>query len=138
RLYEYGYAGELPGTVRLSGFRHCNLTTINRRDTTTPEAFYEACVHASVIGTFHAAYTDMPYLGPVTRRVNDHEAWLGASICGFVDNPPVLLDAASVTQGAALARAANCGVAGLLGIAPAGRLPRCKPEGTASLLRNAA
>ena len=138
RLYEYGYAGELPGTVRLSGFQHCNLTTINGRDTTTPEAFYEACVHASVIGTLQAAYTDMPYLGPVTRLLNEHDALLGVSICGFMDNPDILLDPAILTQGAELARAANCWVAGLLGIAPAAKLTTCKPEGTASLLLNAA
>jgi ribonucleoside-diphosphate reductase alpha chain len=138
RLYRRGYQGDLPGTARLSGFQHCNLTTINGRVATTPAAFLEACVAATVIGTLQACYTDMPYLGPVTRLLNEHDALLGVSICGFMDNPDVLFDASVLRQGAALCRAANRLLAGLLGIRPAAKICTCKPEGTASLILNAA
>lgn len=138
KLYADGYTGELPGTTRLSGFQHCNLTTINGRAAVTEGNFYDACIHAAVIGTLQAAYTDMPYLGPVTKLINEHDALLGVSICGFMDNPEILLDPDILTNGASLARAANRWLAGLIGISPAAKLTTCKPEGTASLLLNAA
>lgn len=138
RLYAYGYKGDLPGTTRLAGFQHCNLTTINGHAAATESAFYQACLAATAIGTLQAAYTDMPYLGPVTRLLNEHDALLGVSICGFMDNPGVLFDQEILKQGAALCRAANTLVAQLIGISPAAKICTCKPEGTASLILNAA
>ena len=137
-LFRRGYKGDLPGTTRLSGFQHCNLTTINGHAAMTETAFYKACLAATAIGTLQAAYTDMPYLGPVTRLINEHDALLGVSICGFMDNPAVLFDQEILTQGARLCRAANRLIAGLIGIRPAAKLATCKPEGTASLILNAA
>jgi len=138
RLYQGGYAGDLPGTVRLSGFQHCNLTTINGQAAVSEAAFLKACLAATVIGTLQAAYTDMPYLGPVTRLLNEHDALLGVSICGFMDNPAILFDQEILTRGARFCRATNRLVAALLGIRPAAKLATCKPEGTASLILNAA
>lgn len=138
QLYRSGYRGDLPGTTRLSGFQHCNLTTINGQAATTVTAFYRACIAATVIGTLQAAYTDMPYLGPVTRLLNEHDALLGVSICGFMDNPNVLFDPEVLTEGAKLCRATNRLVADLIGIRPAAKITTCKPEGTASLILNAA
>ncbi len=138
KLFAWGYKGDLPGTTRLSGFQMCNLTTINGRMATTVEAFFEGCIAATVIGTLQAAYTDMPYLGPVTRLINEHDALLGVSICGFMDNPNILFDADILTRGASLCRATNRLIAQLIGIRPAAKLTTCKPEGTASLILNAA
>lgn len=138
KLFAWGYKGDLPGMARLSGFQHCNLTTINGRAATTPERFYEACIAATTIGTLQAAYTDMPYLGPVTRLINEHDALLGVSICGFMDNPNVLFDPEILRKGANLCRATNRFVAELIGIKPAAKITTCKPEGTASLLLDAA
>ncbi len=138
RLYASGYKGDLPGTTRLSGFQHCNLTTINGRAATTETAFFEACIAATVIGTLQAAYTDMPYLGAVTRLLNEHDALLGVSICGFMDNPGVLFDPDTLTRGAKLCRATNRLMAAAIGIRPAAKLSTTKPEGTASLILNAA
>lgn len=137
-LYRNGYKGELPGMTRLAGFQHCNLTTINGQAATSDLAFYRACIAATTIGTLQAAYTDMPYLGPVTKLLNEHDALLGVSICGFMDNPNVLFDAEILTNGAKLCRAANKLVAALIGIRPAAKLSTCKPEGTASLILGAA
>jgi ribonucleoside-diphosphate reductase alpha chain len=138
RLYAWGYRGDLPGTTRLSGFQHCNLTTINGGAATSAEEFLRAGIAAAAIGTLQAAYTDMAYLGPVTRIINEHDALLGVSICGFMDNPDILFDPEVLTAGAKLCRAANRLVAALIGIRPAAKLSTCKPEGTASLLLNAA
>ena len=138
KLFAWGYKGDLPGTTRLSGFQHCNLTTINGRQATSAENFFDACIYATAIGTFQAAYTDMPYLGPVTRLINEHDALLGVSICGFMDNPNILFDADILTRGANLCRAVNRLLAALIGTRPAAKLTTCKPEGTASLVLNAA
>ena len=137
-LYRWGYKGDLPGTTRLSGFQHCNLTTINGQAATSEVAFMRACISAAVIGTLQAAYTDMPYLSPVTRLLNEHDALLGVSICGFMDNPTVLFDPEILTKGAKLCRATNKVMADLIGIRPAAKITTTKPEGTASLLLNAA
>ncbi len=138
QLYRYGYKGDLPGTTRLSGFQHCNLTTINGQAATSETSFMRACISAAVIGTLQAAYTDMPYLSPVTRLLNEHDALLGVSICGFMDNPTVLFDPEILTKGAKLCRATNKIMADLIGIRPAAKITTTKPEGTASLLLNAA
>ncbi len=138
QLYRWGYRGELPGMTRLAGFQMCNLTTINGQAATSDVAFYRACIAATAIGTLQAAYTDMPYLGAVTRLINERDALLGVSICGFMDNPAVLFDPEVLTQGARLCRATNKLVAALIGIRPAAKLSTCKPEGTASLILGAA
>lgn len=137
-LFRNGYKGELPGMTRLSGFQHCNLTTINGQAATTDASFYKACIAAAAIGTLQAAYTDMPYLGAITKLINEHDALLGVSICGFMDNPSVLFDQEILTNGAKLCRATNRFVASLLGIRPAAKICTCKPEGTASLILGAA
>ena len=138
RLRSSGYTGELPPAARLSGWQMCNLSTINGAALKNADDFFFACVQAAVIGTLQAAYTDMPYLGPVTRYLNERDALLGVSICGFMDNPAILFDPATLERGARLCRGANQLVAGLLGIRPAARVTCVKPEGTASLLLGAA
>jgi ribonucleoside-diphosphate reductase alpha chain len=116
----------------------CNLTTINGAALKSVDEFLLACVQAAAIGTLQAAYTDIPYLGPVTRHLNERDALLGVSICGFMDNPEILFDPATLERGARLCRATNQLVAKTLGIRAAARVTCVKPEGTASLLLGAA
>ncbi|HTZ22004.1 MAG TPA: ATP cone domain-containing protein [Opitutaceae bacterium] len=137
-LRSLGYEGELGPDTRLSGWQMCNLTTINGAATTNEELFFDACLHAAVVGTLQAAYTKMPFLGPVTCYLNERDALLGVSICGLMDNPEVLFNPSTLERGARLVRVTNRLVAGLLGIRPAARLTCVKPEGTASLLLGAA
>jgi ribonucleoside-diphosphate reductase alpha chain len=138
KLRALGYAGPLEATTRLSGWQMCNLTTINGAALRQSDDFLAACVHAAVIGTLQAGYTDIAYLGPVTRYLNERDALLGVSICGFMDNPDLLFDSALLERGARLARATNEIVAEAIGIRPAARVTCVKPEGTASLLLGAA
>jgi ribonucleoside-diphosphate reductase alpha chain len=138
RLRALGYTGEITPTTRLSGWQMCNLSTINGAALKSADDFLVSCVHASVVGTLQAAYTDMPYLGPVTRYLNERDALLGVSICGFMDNPEILFDPAVLERGARLCRAVNQIVAAAVGIRPAARVTCVKPEGTASLLLGAA
>jgi ribonucleoside-triphosphate reductase len=133
-----GYAGELPPLARLSGWQMCNLTTINGAALRSASDFFIACLHATVIGTLQAAYTDMPYLGPVTRYLNECDALLGVSICGFMDNPDILFDPVTLERGARLCRTVNRLLSATLGIHAAARVTCVKPEGTASLLLGAA
>ncbi|MFM8337502.1 MAG: recombinase [Opitutaceae bacterium] len=123
---------------RLSGFQICNLTTINGAAVHSAEEFLRACVSATVIGTLQAAYTRIAYLGPVSRVLNEHDALLGVSICGMMDNPELLLNPRLLRRGARLCRATNLLVARLIGIRPAARITTCKPEGSASLLLGSA
>jgi len=138
KLRALGYTGPLNAETRLSGWQMCNLTTINGAVLTTVDDFLVACIHAAVIGTLQAAYTHIPYLGPVTRYLNERDALLGVSVCGFMDNPEILFNPSVLERGAKLCRAANRIVAGVLGIRPAARVTCVKPEGTASLLLGAA
>ena len=138
QLRALGYTGELTPTTRLSGWQMCNLSTINGAAVSNTDDFLVACVHATVIGTLQAAYTDIPYLGPVTRFLNERDALLGVSICGFMDNPEILFDPRTLERGARLCRATNELLAATLGIRPAARVTCVKPEGTASLLLGAA
>lgn len=134
RLQALGYEGDLEGEVELSGWQMCNLTTINAAAAGTEDAFYQACFAAAAIGTLQAAYTDISYLGPVSRFLNEREALLGVSICGILDNPKIFLNASILQRGAEICKATNAVVAEALGIQRAARVTCVKPEGTASLL----
>lgn len=138
RLREAGYTGPVEPGMRLSGWQMCNLSTINGARLRTADEMFSACIHATIIGTLQAAYTDIGYLGPVTRYLNERDALLGVSICGFMDNPDLLFDSVVLERGARLCRAVNELVAPALSIRPAARITCVKPEGTASLLLGAA
>ncbi len=123
---------------RLSGWQMCNLTTINAASCDSAETFYDSCRAASLLGTLQAAYTDIRYLGPVTRVINDREALLGVSICGILERPSLLLQANVLERGAQICLDTNAAIAEHLGISPAARITCVKPEGTASLVLGAA
>ena len=116
----------------------CNLSTINGAALQTVDDFLVACIQAAVIGTVQASYTVIPYLGPVTRYLNERDALLGVSVCGFMDNPEILFNPEVLERGARLCRATNEIVAQTIGIRSAARVTCVKPEGTASLLLGAA
>lgn len=133
-LYRWGYTGELPGMSRLSGWEMCNLTSTNGALIRSVDDLVRAVIRASVIGTLQAAYTDTAYLGPVTRLINEHDALLGVSICGFMDSPEILLNPDALTEAAHLVRATNHLLADLIGIRRAARTTTVKPEGTTAAL----
>jgi ribonucleoside-diphosphate reductase alpha chain len=74
-----------------SGWEACNLCEINGKKCKTPEDFEIACRAAAIIGTCQAGYSDLQYLGPVSKRIIEKEALLGVSITGMMDNPDILL-----------------------------------------------
>ena len=119
------------------GWQMCNLSTINAAACETRTDFFKACVWAAVIGTLQASYTNIPYLGPITKALNDREALLGVSICGILDKPDVILNPGTLKQGARLCKLVNQVVAKLISIRPSARITCVKPEGTASLVLGA-
>ena len=119
---------------RLHGFQMCNLSTINGALIRTADDFFRAARAAAIIGTLQAGYTDIPYLGPVTRLINEREALLGVSICGIMDSPTILLDPETLQRAATLVGETNTRLAARLGIRAAARTTCVKPEGTTSLL----
>lgn len=134
KLYQRGYTGDFPGTSRLSGWEMCNLTSTNGSKIRSGQDLFVATIRAAIIGTLQAAYTNVQYLGPVTRLINEHDALLGVSICGFMDSPEVLLNPDLLTEAAHLVRAANVLVADLIEINRAARTTTVKPEGTTAAL----
>ena len=137
KLRAYGYTGPLEEGMELWGWQMCNLSTISGAAADTPEQFFALARAAALIGTVQATYTEIPYLGPVTRVINEREALIGVSICGVLDNPDILLDPSILRRGAEVVKAVNAAGAIALGISRAARTTCVKPEGTSSLVLNA-
>lgn len=126
-LYGYAPDGE-------SGFQFCNLVETNGGACTNEEIFFRACRAAAILGTLQAGYTNFTYLSDATRRITEHEALLGVSVTGWMNNPDILFDEATMIKGAEIVKAVNREVAALIGINPAARTTCVKPSGNASVL----
>jgi ribonucleoside-diphosphate reductase alpha chain len=134
RLRELGHAGPLREGDVLTGVQFCNLATVSAAAAVDRASFHRLCAQAALVGTLQAGYTDFSYLSPVSRVITEREALLGISLCGILDRPELLLDAAELRAGAAVVQGINAVIARALGIQPAARTTCVKPEGTASLL----
>lgn len=117
-----------------SGFQFCNLTEINGGMCADVETFFRACRVGAILGTLQAGYTNFKYLGPATKRITERESLIGVSITGWMNNPQVLFDEATLKKGAEIVKETNREVAKLLGIRPAARTTCAKPSGNASVL----
>jgi ribonucleoside-diphosphate reductase alpha chain len=125
--------GMIPKTIDgRSGFQSCNLTEINGKWCDSKENFLKACEASAIIGTLQAGYTDLKYLSPESSEIFKHEALLGCSITGMMDNPDILFDPEIQKEGAQLILETNAKVAKLLGINPAARTTCVKPAGSTS------
>lgn len=120
-----------------TGWSFCNLNEINAAKCETPDDFLSAARDAAIIGTLQAAYTDIPYLGPVTKRILERDALLGVGITGMQDNPRVALNPELQRQASLVVVDTNREFAAKIGINPAARCTVVKPSGTASLILNA-
>lgn len=121
-------------TTGLSGWEACNLCEINGRYCKTPEDFELASKAAAIIGTCQAGYTDLEYLGDVTKRILEKEALLGVSITGMMDNPDILFDPKLQRKNAKLILKINERIAEKIGINPTARATCVKPAGTTSCI----
>jgi len=116
-----------------TGVQFCNLTEVNAAACQTIEELIVAVEQATIVGTMQAAYTDFPYLGPVTKQITERDALLGVSLTGLVDSP-WYKDMEALNLAASVAVATNQHWASKLGIKAAARVTTIKPSGTASLV----
>ena len=133
RCFEIGFIPVNPRTGN-SCISFCNLTEINGGACNTEKKFYEACESAAIVGTLQASYTSMPFLGDDTEELIKHEALIGVSITGIMDNPKILLNPEILRKGAEIVNKTNEIVAEIIGINPAARTTCVKPSGNASVL----
>ncbi|WP_157649582.1 hypothetical protein [Burkholderia ubonensis] len=117
-----------------TGFQFCNLTEINGGMCVSKEALFRAAEAGAILGTLQAGYTNFKYLSDATRRITAHEALIGVSITGWMNNPQVLFDEEVLAEAARIVKETNKKVAKLLGIRPAARTTCAKPSGNASVL----
>jgi len=121
----YGYDIE----TGLSGWQCCNLCEINGKKCHTLDDWIIAAKAAAIIGTCQAGYSDLTYLGPVSKKIIEREALLGVSITGVMDNPEILLDPEKQRFVAQLVLDVNEEFAAKIGINPAARATCLKPAG---------
>jgi ribonucleoside-triphosphate reductase len=135
-----GYQGPVRkegGSIILSGWQACNLTTVNAK--TLPadrpakdEEFVRRCEVAARLGTWQAGFAHFPYLGPVSEAIVRKEALLGVSIAGVMHHPDALLDPEVLRAGASAVLLANACEARAIGINPAARATCVKPDGNSA------
>jgi ribonucleoside-triphosphate reductase len=124
-LYAYDEKGN-------SGWQACNLCEINGKKIKTKEDFAIAAVAAAIIGTLQASYTNLEYLGPISKKIIEKEALLGVSITGMMDNPEIIFNPKIQQEMAELIVKTNKEFAEKIGINPAARCTCVKPAGTTS------
>lgn len=117
-----------------SGFQFCNLTEINGGRCINKDIFIKACKAASILGTLQAGYTNFRYVSSATKQITEHEALIGVSVTGWMNNPDLLFDKQIMVDGATLVKSINKQVAKLIGIRQAARTTCAKPSGNASVL----
>jgi ribonucleoside-diphosphate reductase alpha chain len=117
-----------------SGWQVCNLTTIAGNRIKTREEFLDACEASAIIGTVQATYTKFDYLGKVSEEIIRHEALLGCSITGIMNNWNLFKDPDILQDGANIIKRVNEKFSAILGINAAARCTCVKPEGNSSAL----
>ena len=115
-----------------SGWQGCNLSTINCSSVVDEEDFYERCRAAAIIGTLQAGFTQLDYLGDISKAIFDREALLGVSLTGIMEKHELVLTEKVLKKGAKIAVDTNKELCKKIGINQAARVTCLKPEGTSS------
>ena len=115
-----------------SGWQGCNLSTINCSSVVDEEDFYERCKAAAIIGTLQAGFTELDYLGDVSKAIFDREALLGVSLTGIMEKHELVLTEKVLKKGAKIAVDTNKAMCKKISINQAARVTCLKPEGTSS------
>lgn len=126
--------GMIPALNNQSGWQSCNLTEINGKYCDTEERFLEACKASAIIGTLQAGYTNLKYLGEVSKNIFKKEALLGCSITGMMDNPVILFDPEIQRRGAKKILEINEKISKIIGINSCARATCVKPAGSTSCI----
>lgn len=120
-----------------SGWQGCNLTTGNGAMCKDKKTFLRMCKALAILGTLQAGYTSFEYVGQLTEEIFKKESLLGCAICGWLDNPDILLNKDILAEGVSLIKEINEELALILGINPAARLTCSKPDGNGSTILGA-
>ena len=72
--------------IPATGGQFCNLTEVVVRATDTPVDLERKIRLATILGTIQATLTSFPYLRPIWGENTRHEALLGVSMTGIMDN----------------------------------------------------
>lgn len=130
-----------PKDIGLESCWHfCNLTTTNCSNLsgeTREEVikFYlENVEAAAIVGTLQAGFSRFHYLTEASELLNKHEALLGVSMTGIMDNPDIVLDPEVQKKAAKLVLKTNEKIAKKIGINVSARATCLKPEGTGTLV----
>ena len=115
-----------------SGWQGCNLSTINCSSVADEEDFYERCKAAAIIGTLQAGFTNLDYLGDISKAIFDREALLGVSLTGIMEKHELVLTEKVLKAGAKIAVETNKELSKKIDINQAARVTCLKPEGTSS------
>lgn len=115
-----------------SGWQGCNLSTINCSSVVDEDDFFERCKAAAIIGTLQAGFTNLEYLGDISKKIFDREALLGVSLTGTMEKHELVLTEKVLTKGAKIAVEINKQIANKIKINQAARVTCLKPEGTSS------
>jgi intein/homing endonuclease len=115
-----------------SGWQGCNLSTINCSSVADEADFYERCKAAAIIGTLQAGFTNLDYLGEVSKAIFDREALLGVSLTGIMEKHDLVLTEKVLKAGAKIAVETNKELSKKIQINQAARVTCLKPEGTSS------
>jgi len=115
-----------------SGWQGCNLTTINCSSIEDENDFYERCRAAAIIGTLQAGFTQLDYLGNISKKIFERESLLGVSLTGTMEKHDLILSETVLKNGAKVAVETNKEFAEKIGINQAARVTCLKPEGTSS------
>jgi len=117
-----------------SGWQLCNLSSINAARLENSDDFKECVFAAAVLGTLQSAYTDVGFLGDVSKRIVERENLLGISLSGIMDAPHLALNPSVLQKMAKFAVHVNEVIAARIGVRPSSRVTLEKPEGTTSLV----
>lgn len=121
-----------------TGWQGCNLCVGNGRLIDTAEKFRQVAAGLAFIGTLQAAYTDFRYVAPESKMIFDREALLGCGICGWMNNPDILLNEELQRECAQIILDVNEKTAEIIGINVAARTTCSKPDGNTGVLLQAA
>lgn len=115
--------------IGLRPYQFCNLCEVNVSDIESQSDLNERVRVAAFFGTLQASFTDFHYLRPVWKRTTEKDALLGIGMTGIGSGKILKYD---LEEAAAVARATNSLVAGIIDINPAARITTVKPSGTTS------
>lgn len=111
-----------------------NLSEINGGKIVDKETLMKAARAGAILGTLQTGYTNFNYLSKETKEITEHEALIGVSITGWMNNPDVLFDEQNMIDAAEEVKRVNKVVAKLIGVNPAARTTCAKPSGNASVV----